>query len=62
MKRSALIEHLEHYRCSFHRHGSEHDVYRNPTNGKQSTVPRHTEIPNRLAEKICKDLGIPKPR
>ena len=24
------------------------------------TIPRHTEIPNRLVEKICKDLEIPQ--
>jgi len=26
-----------------------------------STVPRHREINNFLAQKICKDLEIPKP-
>jgi hypothetical protein len=28
---------------------------------RTSTLPRHTEIPNKLASKICKDLGIPEP-
>jgi len=27
--------------------------------GRQSTVPRHREIPNLLAAKILKQLGIP---
>ena len=28
---------------------------------KASTVPRHRELNDYLAAKICKDLGIPKP-
>jgi predicted RNase H-like HicB family nuclease len=28
---------------------------------RTSTVPRHTEINDDLARKICKDLGIPQP-
>jgi hypothetical protein len=30
-------------------------------NDRRSAVPRHTEIPNPLARKICRDLGIPMP-
>jgi len=30
-----------------------------PANQQTSTVPRHGEIINKLAMKICKDLGIP---
>jgi hypothetical protein len=33
----------------------------NPANGVVETIPRHTEIDNRLAEKICKRLEVPKP-
>jgi hypothetical protein len=29
--------------------------------GKSPTVPRHGKIPNVLARKICKDLGVPTP-
>ncbi len=29
--------------------------------GKTSTIPRHREINDFLAQKICKDLEIPKP-
>jgi mRNA interferase HicA len=32
----------------------------NPTNGAVEAVPRHTEIPNVLAKKICRNLGIPE--
>jgi hypothetical protein len=29
--------------------------------GKRSALPRHIEINNHLARKICRDLGIPEP-
>jgi len=45
---------------SFLREGKRHTVYYNPVKGKTSTVPRHTEIDDMLAKKICKDLEIPK--
>ncbi len=31
------------------------------TDAKTSAVPRHTEINDDLARKICKDLGVPPP-
>ncbi|MCX6271807.1 MAG: type II toxin-antitoxin system HicA family toxin [Bacteroidetes bacterium] len=61
MKRSLLIHHLEEQGCFFSREGAKHSIYKNPVNGKKSTIPRHTEIINILAQKICKDLGIPSP-
>ena len=33
----------------------------NPTSGKVTTVPRHREINELLARKICRDLGVPPP-
>jgi DNA-directed RNA polymerase subunit H (RpoH/RPB5) len=36
-------------------------VYVNRTSKKASTVPRHNEINQDLAKKICKDLDIPRP-
>jgi len=30
----------------------------NPHQNKRSSVPRHNEIVDQLARKICKDLGI----
>jgi hypothetical protein len=30
----------------------------NPANGVKAPVPRHAEIDNRLANKICQQLGI----
>lgn len=61
MKRRALLDHLRQHGCRLRREGANHSVYWNPANGRISTVPRHTEIDNNLARKICKDLGIPEP-
>lgn len=59
MKRKDLIRHLKHYNCVKFREGSKHTVFMNSLTSKTSTVPRHTEINDYLAKKICKDLGIP---
>jgi mRNA interferase HicA len=40
------------------REGVRHTIYTNPVNGAKTSVPRHTEIDNRLARKICQQLGI----
>ncbi len=59
MKRRALLKHLKKHGCQLLREGGKHSVYWNPTNGRLSTVPRHAEIADVLARKICRDLGIP---
>ena len=60
MKKRQLIKHIKSHGCEFLREGSNHTVYYNPAKGKTSTVPRHAEIDNMLAKKICKDLDISK--
>jgi mRNA interferase HicA len=60
MKRRQLLKHLKTHGCVFLREGRNHTVYYNPAKGTTSTVPRHVEIDDALAKKICKDLGIPK--
>lgn len=40
--------------------GGNHSIFVSPS-GRTSTVPRHAEINDDLARKICKDLGIPEP-
>ena len=60
MKRRALERHLEQYGCHLLREGANHSIFVSPT-GRTSTVPRHSEINDDLAKKICKDLGIPAP-
>jgi mRNA interferase HicA len=59
MKRRYLEDHLKSYGCEFLREGSRHSWWWNPEQNKRSSVPRHTEIKDNLARKICKDLGIP---
>lgn len=61
MKRRALVQHLEQHGCLLLREGSRHSIYWNPTNRRTSAVPRHTEIADKLARKICKDLDVPQP-
>jgi predicted RNA binding protein YcfA (HicA-like mRNA interferase family) len=61
MKRRDLIRHLERHACEFIREGGKHTVYVNRASRKSSTVPRHSEINEFLAKKICKDLEIPQP-
>jgi mRNA interferase HicA len=60
MKRKDLLRHIEKHGCVFFREGKKHTVYSNPKNRQISTVPRHNEIEDFLARKICKDLDIPK--
>ncbi len=59
MKRSDLIKHLINNGCVLLREGGKHSVFVNRKTMKISTVPRHREINNFLAKKICKDLEIP---
>lgn len=61
MKRLDLIRHLERYGCQLLREGGSHTVYVNRSAQKTSTVPRHREINEFLARKICKDLEVPLP-
>ena len=59
MKRGDLLRYLEGCGCKLEREGSRHSIYVNPANGKKTSVPRHREIDNRLARKICKQLDVP---
>ncbi len=57
MKRTALIKHLNAHGASLLREGSRHSIYQKA--GFKTQVPRHSEIVDELARKICRDLGIP---
>jgi mRNA interferase HicA len=61
VKRLDLIRHLEGQGCELSREGGNHSVYVNSKTRKSSTVPRHREINDFLARKICRDLGIQEP-
>jgi len=60
MKREALLRHLRRYGCELLREGGRHSWWHNPARNKRSAVPRHNEIDDGLARKICRDLGVPK--
>lgn len=58
MMRAALLRYLHEQGCLLIREGKRHSVFVNQKEERTSTVPRHNEINNFLAIKICKDLGI----
>ncbi|MEW6202795.1 MAG: type II toxin-antitoxin system HicA family toxin [bacterium] len=58
MKRTALLNHLRSEGCELLREGARHSWWHNPATNKRSAVPRHSEIKDILAKKICKDLGV----
>jgi mRNA interferase HicA len=61
VKRIDLIRHLEAHGCRLLREGGGHSVFVNDAKRKVSAVPRHREIKEFLARKICKDLEIAQP-
>lgn len=61
MKRRQLLNHLARHGCELLREGSSHSIYRNTRTGKRTSVPRHGEVDNVTARKICRQLGIPPP-
>jgi predicted RNA binding protein YcfA (HicA-like mRNA interferase family) len=61
MKRVDLIRYLEKQGCEFMREGGKHTVDVNRTSRCSTTIPRHREINDFLAKKICRDLQIPPP-
>lgn len=56
MKRHQLIKHLKKHGAFLLREGRRHSIYQK---GNLKTLPRHNEIVDELARKICKDLAIP---
>jgi mRNA interferase HicA len=61
VKRRALLAHLNAHGCTLVREGARHSWWGNPANGRRSAVPRHSEVDDLLARKICRDLAIPEP-
>jgi hypothetical protein len=62
VKRSALLLHLRRYGCVLKREGAAHSLWTNPATGATEAVPRHTEISDNLARKICRGLSVPEIR
>ncbi|MCZ7617182.1 MAG: type II toxin-antitoxin system HicA family toxin [Myxococcota bacterium] len=61
MKRRDLVRHLESNGCELLREGGRHSVYVNRRTRKASAIPRHREINEQLARKICRDLEVTPP-
>jgi mRNA interferase HicA len=60
VKRGALLRHLRFHGCFLKREGAAHSLWCNPATGAVEAVPRHVEISNLLARKICRTLGVPE--
>ncbi|MFL6501173.1 MAG: type II toxin-antitoxin system HicA family toxin [Candidatus Udaeobacter sp.] len=56
-----MLRHLQQHGCSLLREGGRHSWWINPLKKRRSAIPRHTEIDEYLARKICKDLDVPNP-
>ncbi len=61
MKRRDLLAHLTAHDCALLREGARHSWWHHLKLGNRSAVPRHREINDILARKICQDLGVPDP-
>jgi len=61
MKRLDLIRHLEKYGGVLFREGGNHSIYVNKATRKVTAIPRHREINDFLAKKICRDLEVKEP-
>jgi mRNA interferase HicA len=58
MKHVYFLKYLRKNGCELLREGARHSWWVNTSNNHRSSVPRHNEIIDQLAIKICKDLGI----
>ncbi len=61
MKRHDLLRHWSQHDCRFVREGGEHSIWENPATNRRTSVPRHREILEFTAARICKQLDIPVP-
>jgi len=57
LKRNQLIKHLNLNGATLLREGRRHSIFKKGL--AKTEVPRHNEIVDELARKICKDLDIP---
>jgi predicted RNA binding protein YcfA (HicA-like mRNA interferase family) len=60
MKRAKLLKYLKENGCDFFKEGTNHTIFINRKTNNLSTIPRHNDINDILAAKICKDLNVPK--
>jgi hypothetical protein len=60
MKRTKLLNYLKDNGCEFFKEGANHTIFINRKTNNFSTIPRHNDIGDNLALKICRDLNVPK--
>jgi hypothetical protein len=56
------LRHLRRHGCHLKREGRSHSLWTDPRTGEMEAAPRHVEIPDRLARKICRGLSVPDPK
>jgi predicted RNA binding protein YcfA (HicA-like mRNA interferase family) len=56
-----MLRHLQRHGCVLKREGGSHSIWRNPVTNEIQAIPRHSEIGENLARKICRKLSIPDP-
>lgn len=61
MKRRDLLAHLSRQGCALLREGGNHSWWSHSASNRRSSIPRHSEISDFLAIKICRDLGVAPP-
>ena len=60
MHLNTLVRHLRRHGCYRLREGGNHSIWINPETGDKDGVPRHSEIKEVLARKICRALSVPE--
>jgi predicted RNA binding protein YcfA (HicA-like mRNA interferase family) len=60
VKRESLLRYLRLHGCYLKREGGSHSLWTNPATGQTEAIPRHTEVADLLARKICRGLSVPE--
>jgi len=60
VKRGDLLRHVRKHGCHLKREGRAHSLWANPATGAVEAVPRHSEISDVLAGKICQAFRYPR--
>ena len=60
MKRTSLLKHLRRHGCILRREGRSHPLWTSLQTGEMEAIPRHSEVPDKLARKICRGLSVPE--
>ena len=61
MKPLDLERHLSALGCFLAREGGNHQIWKNPTNGKAAPVLRHRETKEGTVRAVCRQREVPKP-